>query len=62
MRRKTNEEFINEIKEKSPSIEVIGTYINQRTKIEVRCNLCEMYILQILLLYCWDVDVLLVQE
>ncbi|HJI48865.1 MAG TPA: hypothetical protein OIL97_04875 [Oscillospiraceae bacterium] len=40
MRRKTNEEFINEIKEKSPSIEVIGTYINQRTKIEVRCNLC----------------------
>ena len=39
---KTHEEFINELKEKGidNKIEVIGKYINNETKIRVRCKKC----------------------
>lgn len=41
MRRKTQEEFINEVeKEQDHRIEVIGQYKNIDTKIEVRCRKC----------------------
>lgn len=40
MRRKTTKEFIEEIKIKSPNIEIIGEYKNQRTRIKVRCKQC----------------------
>ena len=40
MRRKTHEAFIAEMKEKHPHLEVIGHYVNIRTKIEVKCLVC----------------------
>ena len=40
MRRKTHEEFVNELKTKNPNIEVLGRYINCSTKIEVKCLKC----------------------
>lgn len=39
--RKTQEQFVNEMKRKHPSIEVIGTYKNNRTKVACRCLACE---------------------
>lgn len=40
MRRKTHEEYIEEVKNKNPNIEVIGKYINTKTKILHRCKVC----------------------
>ena len=40
MKRKTHEEFINEMKTINPSLIVIGTYANCSTKIEVKCLKC----------------------
>ena len=40
MKRKTHDEFINEIKNINPFILVIGTYVNCSTKIEVKCLKC----------------------
>lgn len=40
MKRKTHEEFINEMKTINPSILVIGTYVNSSTKIEFKCLKC----------------------
>lgn len=40
MKRKTHEEFINEMKTINPSILVIGTYVNCSTKIEFKCLKC----------------------
>ena len=40
MKRKTHEEFINEMKTINPSLLVIGTYVNCSTKIEVKCLKC----------------------
>ena len=37
-RNKTTEYFINELKEINKNIEVLGEYINDRTKIKVRCK------------------------
>ena len=37
MRRKTHEEFIDELKAVNQDIEVIGKYINRKTKIKCRC-------------------------
>lgn len=41
--RKTHEEFINELFEVSPHIEVLGKYVGAREKVLVRCNIhnCE---------------------
>lgn len=39
-RRKGDDEFKQEIKRKNPEIEVIGTYINDRTKVLCRCLKC----------------------
>ena len=36
--RKTTEEFINELKQINDDIEVLGEYINDKTKIKVRCK------------------------
>jgi len=38
MRRKTHEEFVTQMKEINPDIEIIGVYVNKRTKIEVKCK------------------------
>lgn len=40
MKRKTHEEFIDEMKSINPSIFVNGTYVNSSTKIEVKCLIC----------------------
>ena len=39
-RRKTNEEFVKEVKRVSPSISVLDEYQNCRTKITVQCDVC----------------------
>ena len=38
--KKTTEQFIKEIKEINSDIKVLGEYINNRTKIKVRCKTC----------------------
>lgn len=40
-RRKTTEEFRAELEVNSPSIELLGEYINNRTKVKVRCKVCK---------------------
>lgn len=40
MKRKTNEEFINELNDRNPDIEVIGEYVNSNTKIHVKGRYC----------------------
>ena len=37
---KTHEQFIEEIKIKNKDVEVIGTYFNNKTKVECRCKKC----------------------
>lgn len=39
-RRKTQEEFVEELKGLHPDIEVIGTYVNAHTAIDVKCRVC----------------------
>lgn len=39
-RKKTTETFIEELKEKNPSIIVLGEYVNNKTQIKVRCKEC----------------------
>lgn len=39
-RRLTNEEFLKRMKEKSPTIEILGEYITAKVKIPVRCTVC----------------------
>lgn len=39
--KKTHEEYVEEVKVKNPNVTVIGTYIDARTKITHRCNLCD---------------------
>ena len=41
MRKKTHEEFVEELRMKKPTIEVIGKYINIDAKVEVRCKMCQ---------------------
>ena len=40
MARKTHEEFLKELHELAPTIEVLGRYKNNRTKLDVRCSVC----------------------
>lgn len=40
MKRKTHEEFINEMKTINPYVLVVGTYVNCSTKIEFKCLKC----------------------
>ena len=39
-RRKTHEQFIKDLQSLHPELEVIGTYINAHTELEVRCREC----------------------
>lgn len=39
-RAKTQDQFIKQIAEKNPRIEVIGRYVNDNTKIAARCRVC----------------------
>ncbi len=41
--RKTQEEFVEEMRLKHPTITVIGEYVNNRTKVKCFCNECETY-------------------
>lgn len=41
MKKKTHQEFVNEVSEKMPNIIVIGNYYNNKTKIEVKCKICD---------------------
>lgn len=38
--KKTHDEFVREMNSISPSIEIIGKYINAKTKIDVKCKTC----------------------
>lgn len=40
LKRKTHEEFLSEMEIKHPTIKVIGTYINNKTKVECLCMVC----------------------
>ena len=37
---KTQDEFLNEVEEINPDIEVLGKYINTKTKIKIKCKTC----------------------
>ena len=39
-KKKTHDEYVQEVKIKNPNVTVIGTYVNATTKILHRCNLC----------------------
>lgn len=39
-KKKTQEEYVEEVKIKNPIVTVIGTYIDARTKILHKCNIC----------------------
>lgn len=41
--KKTQEEFVEEMRIKHPTITVIGEYINNRTKVKCFCNECKSY-------------------
>ena len=38
--KRTHEEYVKEVKLKNPSVTVVGTYVDARTKIMHKCNLC----------------------
>lgn len=38
--RKTNEEFLEELKQKHPTLTLLGKYQNGRTKVSIKCNVC----------------------
>ena len=40
-KKKTHEQFIQEMNKVNPNIEILGTYINGKTKILCRCKLCK---------------------
>ena len=40
IRRKTQEQFVEEMKTKNPNIEILGQYINNQTPIRCRCKIC----------------------
>lgn len=39
-RKKTHEEFINEVKNTHPNIIILGVYKNNKTKIKCKCKKC----------------------
>lgn len=40
MKKKTHNEFVNQLKSINPKITVLGKYINDKEKIEVKCDIC----------------------
>lgn len=48
MRRKTQEEFVDEMSEKNPNVEVLGTYINNQHPVKCRCKICN---------HIWDTSI-----
>jgi len=38
--RRTNSEFINEMKKTQPTLEILSEYVNSNTRIKVRCIIC----------------------
>lgn len=38
--KRSKEEFVKEIAEKFPNLEVIGSFVNRKTPIEIKCNKC----------------------
>lgn len=40
MKKKTQEQFVNEVNNSNPNVKIIGTYINDSTKIDVMCLNC----------------------
>ena len=40
-KRKTHEQFVGELAEKNPDVEVLGNYKNTNAKILVRCKICD---------------------
>ena len=43
MRRKSHEEFVNELEQINPYIDIVGTYFNCSTKIEASCKKCNHF-------------------
>ncbi len=39
-KKKTHEEYVKELAETNPNIEVVGKYVDSRTKISHRCKIC----------------------
>ena len=39
-KRRTHEEFIELVNDINPNIEIIGKYVNAKTKIECKCKKC----------------------
>lgn len=39
-KKKTHQEFVQELKEKKPHLEVLDTYINSQTPIKFKCKNC----------------------
>lgn len=39
-RRKPHDQFVREVEERNGKVDVIGTYVNQRTKVKLRCREC----------------------
>jgi len=39
-RRKTHDQFVREVAERNGKVDVIGMYVNQRTKVLLRCREC----------------------
>lgn len=40
IRRKTMNQFMSEMNEKHPTLEVLSEYVNNRTKVNLRCKIC----------------------
>lgn len=38
--RKTQEEFVKEVEMKNPTVKIVGQYVNRKTAIECRCEIC----------------------
>lgn len=39
--RKTTEQFMDEVKKINPNVEILSSYVNNRTKVKVRCKICD---------------------
>lgn len=40
LRRKTNEQFLHEMSVNHPTLQVLSEYKNNRTKVDLKCNVC----------------------
>lgn len=50
-RKKTHEEYVKELAEKNPNVEVIGIYCGNRIKIPHRCKNVEMFGMHLLQIF-----------